>query len=84
MSSASAPRSVSCSPTLPRLAEVVEEVARLGARLLLQTALEAGVRRSWAATATTRPRRQPRHRNGHRPIIIKTTSGPLTLEPSIS
>ena len=39
------------------LPEVLEEVARLGAQLLLQAALEAEVSSSWAGTATSgRPR----------------------------
>jgi putative transposase len=63
------------------LAEVVEEVARLGARLLLQTALEAEVT---AFLGRERFQRDPNatagHRNGHQPVTIKTTSGPLTLE----
>ena len=63
------------------LAEVVEEVARLGARLLLQTALEAEVT---AFLGRERYQRDPNassgHRNGHQPVTIKTTSGPLTLQ----
>ena len=35
------------------LGEILEDVARLGARLLLQTALEAEVPPSWAGTATS-------------------------------
>ena len=62
------------------LTEVVEEVARLGARLLLQTALEAEVT---AFLGRERYQRDPDansgHRNGHQPITVKTTSGPLTL-----
>jgi putative transposase len=63
------------------LGEVVEEVARLGARLLLQTALEAEVT---AFLGRTRYQRDPGatagYRNGHQPITVKTTSGPLTLK----
>ena len=63
------------------LAEVMEEVARLGARLLLQAALEAEVT---AFLGRERyqgdPDANPGHRNGHQPITVKTTSGPLTLE----
>jgi putative transposase len=65
------------------LGEVLEQVARLGARLLLQTALEAEVtehlgrdryeRRSAAAGA------KDGSRNGYSPLTIKTTTGPVTL-----
>jgi putative transposase len=62
------------------LAEVVEEVARLGARLLLQTALEAEVTAFLGRERYQRdPDANPGHRNGHQPITVKTTSGPLTL-----
>jgi putative transposase len=63
------------------LAEVVEQVARLGARLLLQTALEAEVTAFLGRERYQRdPDANPGHRNGHQPMTIKTTSGPLTLE----
>jgi putative transposase len=63
------------------LAEVVEEVARLGARLLLQSALEAEVTAFLGRERYQRdPDANPGHRNGHQPVTIKTTSGPLTLE----
>ena len=65
------------------LGEALEAVARLGARLLLQTALEAEVtgflgrdryeRHTQAEEATSGSR------NGYSPITIKTTSGPVTL-----
>ena len=65
------------------LGEVLEQVARLGARLLLQTALEAEVtehlgrdryeRRAGAADA------KDGSRNGYSPLTIKTTTGPVTL-----
>jgi putative transposase len=62
------------------LGDVVEEVARLGARLLLQTALEAEVT---AFLGRDRYQRDPQsaagYRNGHQPITVKTTSGPVTL-----
>ena len=62
------------------LAEVVEEVARLGAWLLLQTALEAEVTAFLGRERYQRdPDANPGHRNGHQPITVKTTSGPLTL-----
>jgi putative transposase len=60
---------------------VVEEVARLGARLLLQTALEAEVTTFLGRERYQRdPDANPGHRNGHQPITVKTTSGPLTLQ----
>jgi putative transposase len=63
------------------LAEVVEQVARLGARLLLPTALEAEVTAFLGRERYQRdPDANPGHRNGHQPVTIKTTSGPLTLE----
>jgi putative transposase len=63
------------------LAEVVEEVARLGAWLLLQTALEAEVTAFLGRERYQRdPDANPGHRNGHQPITVKTTSGPLTLQ----
>jgi len=65
------------------LGEVLEQVARFGARLLLQTALEAEVtehlgrdryeRRSAVAGA------KDGSRNGYGPLTIKTTTGPVTL-----
>ena len=63
------------------LGDVVEDVARLGARLLLQTALEAEVTAFLGRDRYQRdPDASPGHRNGHQPITVKTTSGPLTLE----
>lgn len=63
------------------LGEVVEEVARLGARLLLQTALEAEVTAFLGRDRyQRRPEADPGYRNGHQPVTIKTTSGPVTLE----
>jgi putative transposase len=63
---------------------ILEQVARLSVRLVLQTALEAEVtqflgrdryQRTGQASAV-----RPGHRNGHQPLTIKTTSGPVTLE----
>lgn len=62
------------------LGDVVEEVARLGARLLLQTALEAEVTAFLGRDRYQRdPERAAGYRNGHQPITVKTTSGPVTL-----
>jgi transposase-like protein len=68
------------------LVEVLEDVARLGARLIIQTAVEAEVdaflgrsryQRTTAATQAAPVR--PGHRNGHTPTTIKTTAGPITI-----
>ena len=66
------------------LPEILEEVARLGAQLLMQAALEAEVteflgRDRYQRTATA-PDAQPGARNGYRPVTVKTTAGPVTLE----
>ncbi len=63
------------------LGSVLEEVARLGVRLLMQTALEAEV-----TEFLGRPRYQRGEptragsRNGYGPITVKTTAGPIPLE----
>lgn len=62
---------------------VLEQVARLGARLLLQSALEAEVAeflgrdRYERSASADNPREGSR--NGYRSLTIKTTAGPLTL-----
>jgi hypothetical protein len=65
------------------LGEVIEDVARLGARLIIQTALEAEVeaflgraryQRSAAAVDA-----RPGSRNGYSPATVKTTAGPVTI-----
>lgn len=63
------------------LGDVLEEVARLGVRLLMQTAIEAEVteflgRERYAHGERTRAG----SRNGHCPTTIKTTSSPVTIE----
>ena len=65
------------------LAGAVEQVARLGAQLLLQAALEAEVtaflgRDRYARAATTEDARAG-SRNGYCPTTVKTTAGPVTL-----
>ena len=66
--------------TLP---EILEEVARLGAQLLMQAALEAeitefpGRDRYQRAAACADAR--PGSRNGYREVTVKTTAGPVTL-----
>jgi putative transposase len=71
------------------LVEVLEDVARLGARLIIQTALEAevdaflGRARYERAAATTDDSKQVTaragYRNGHCPTTVKTTAGPITV-----
>lgn len=66
------------------LAGAVEQVARLGAQLLLQTALEAEVsaflgRDRYARTADTENARAGL-RNGYCPTTVKTTAGPVTVQ----
>ena len=66
------------------LPEILEEVARLGAQLLMQAALEAEVteflgRDRYQRTAAA-PDARPGARNGYRPVTVKTTAGPVTLE----
>jgi transposase-like protein len=66
------------------LGQVLEEVARLATRLLLQTALEAEVTeflgrdRYERRVASAEPTEGSR--NGYSPVTIKTTAGPLTLK----
>jgi putative transposase len=65
------------------LPEILEEVARLGAQLLMQAALEAEVteflgRDRYARAALTGDAR-PGSRNGHREVAVKTTAGPVKL-----
>ena len=66
------------------LASAIEQVARLGAQLLLQTALEAEVtaflgRDRYQRTATTDGAVEGM-RNGYAPVTVKTTAGPVTLQ----
>ena len=66
------------------LPEILEEVARLGAQLLMQAALEAEVteflgRDRYQRIAAT-PDARPGARNGYRPVAVKTTAGPVSLE----
>jgi transposase-like protein len=63
------------------LGEVLEEVAQLGIRLLMQTVLEAEVTEFLGRDRYVRGERaRPGSRNGHCPTTIKTTSGPVTLD----
>src|SRR4029077_15607377 len=66
-----------------QLPEILEEVARLGAQLLMQGALEAeiseflGRDRYQRVVACADAR--PGSRNGYREVTVKTTAGPVTL-----
>jgi len=66
--------------TLP---EILEEVARLGAQLLMQAALEAEIteflRRDRYQRAAACEDARPGSRNGYREVTVKTTAGPVTL-----
>src|SRR6266568_4737640 len=65
------------------LSEVIEDVARLGARLIIQTALEAEVevflgRARYQRSAAVEDARAG-SRNGYCDATIKTTAGPVTV-----
>ncbi len=66
------------------LSEAVEQVARLGARLVLQTAIEAEVTvflgRDRYARAALADDARPGMRNGYCDTTVKTTAGPVTLQ----
>jgi putative transposase len=65
------------------LPEILEDVARLGARLLIQAALEAEVTeflgRDRYQRAAACGDARPGSRNGYREVTVKTTAGPVTL-----
>lgn len=66
------------------LVEVLEEVARLGARLIMQAALEAEVeeflgRARYQRAASTENAR-PGMRNGSCPTTVRTTAGPVSID----
>jgi putative transposase len=65
------------------LPEILEDVARLGAQLLMQAALEAEIteflgRDRYQRAAACEDAR-PGSRNGYREVTVKTTAGPVTL-----
>jgi putative transposase len=65
------------------LVEVIEDVARLGARLLIQTAVEAEIdeflgRARYERRAAV-PDARAGSRNGFCPTTVKTTTGPVTV-----
>jgi putative transposase len=65
------------------LPEILEDVARLGAQLLMQAALEAEVTeflgRDRYQRAASAVGGRPGSRNGYREVTVKTTAGPVTL-----
>jgi putative transposase len=65
------------------LPEILEQVARLGAQLLMQAALEAEVTeflgRGRYARAAAAEDARPGSRNGYREVRVKTTAGPVAL-----
>lgn len=63
------------------LGQVLEEVARLGVRLLFQAAFEAEVVEFLGRDRYARGERtQEGQRNGYSPITVKTSAGAITLE----
>jgi putative transposase len=66
-----------------QLPEILEDVARLGAQLLMQAALEAEIteflgRDRYQRAAACEDAR-PGSRNGYREVTVKTTAGPVIL-----
>ena len=65
------------------LPEILEDVARLGARLLMQAALEAEITeflgRDRYQRAAACEETRPGSRNGYREVTVKTTAGPVQL-----
>ena len=60
---------------------MLEDVARLGVRLLMQTALEAEVTEFFGRDRYARGERaREGSRNGYWPVTVKTTAGPVTLD----
>jgi transposase-like protein len=66
-----------------QLPEILEEVARLGAQLLMQAALEAEITeflgRGRYQRAAAFGDARPGSRNGYREVTVKTTAGPVQL-----
>lgn len=66
------------------LSEVIEDVARLGARLIIQTAVEAEVEvflgRARYQRKSDVPEARAGSRNGYSDVTIKTTAGPVAVE----
>jgi putative transposase len=63
------------------LGQVLEEVARLSVRLVMQAALEAEVSEFFGRDRYQRGERERvGYRNGHAELTVKTTAGPVVLE----
>jgi putative transposase len=66
-----------------QLPDILEEVARLGAQLLMQAALEAEITeflgRGRYQRAAAPEDARPGSRNGYREVTVKTTAGPVQL-----
>src|SRR6266550_4932227 len=66
------------------LSEIIEDVARLGARLIIQTAVQAEVDvflgRARYQRAAAVPDARPGSRNGYCNATVKTTAGPVTVD----
>ncbi len=63
------------------LGQVLEEVARLSVRLVVQAALEAEVSEFLGRERYARgDRERAGYRNGHAELTVKTTAGPVVLE----
>ena len=63
------------------LGEVLEEVARLGVRLLMQTAIEAEVTEFLGRERYSHGERvRQGSRNGHCPTTVKSTAGPVKID----
>ena len=58
----------------------IEAIGRLGARLILQQALEEELTEFLGRERYERRGRPLAHRNGYEPVTVKTTAGPLELE----
>ncbi len=69
-----------------QLPEILEDVARLGAQLLMQAALEAEITgfpgRDRYQRAAACDDARPGSRNGYREVTVKTTAGPVSLPRS--
>ncbi len=58
----------------------IEAIGRLGARLILQQALEEELTEFLGRERYERRSEPVSHRNGYEPVTVKTTAGPLELE----
>src|SRR2546425_8991351 len=59
----------------------IEAIGRLGARLILQQALEEELTEFLGRERYERRGEPVSHRNGYERVTVKTTAGPLELEP---